>query len=292
MDAKLNLKAKLPRGHVTEGPARTPLLASHYVMGLPPDQAIGLALPCSANALAPYELRHAFCTTVGEKIFKKTFRIADLKAAGRFVAKDMFEGGGVPLLMRTLLGHGYLRDCLIVTGHTVAENLKRVKWNKDQSVVHPADKPLSATGGVVGLKGNLVLDGASVKVAGMADLQFTDPARCFDGEEACFAVVKNKNYREGEVLVIRYEGLQGGPGMREMLATSAALYDQGMGGKVALVTDGRFSGATRGFCIGHVGPKAAAGGPIADIRDGDSMARSGAVTHPGAAAEKTCYADL
>jgi dihydroxy-acid dehydratase len=177
-----------------------------------------------------------------------------------------------------------------------------------------------------------------VKVAGMAVLKFTGPARCFDGEEACFEAVKKKKYREGDVLVIRYEGPKGGPGMREMLATTAALYGQGMGGKVALVTDGRFSGATRGFCIGHVGPEAAVGGPIALVRDGDIIAidavkgtlevklskaelearakawkprasgftsgylwkyaqqvgaaRQGAVTHPGAAAERACYADI
>src|SRR4030095_596130 len=202
------------------------------------------------------------------EVFKQTAYIPALKTAGRYVAKDMFEAGGVPLLMRTLLDHGYLHgECLTVTGLTVAENLKRVKWNKDQDVVRPADKPLSATGGVVGLKGNLAPDGAIVKVAGMADLKFTGPARCFDGEEACFEAVKKKKYREGDVLVIRYEGPKGGPGMREMLATTAALYGQGMGGKVALITDGRFSGATRGFCIGHVGPEAAVGGTIALVRD-------------------------
>ena len=195
-----------------------------------------------------------------------------MKPGGRYVAKDMFEAGGVQLLMRTLLDHGYLHgECLTVTGRTVAENLKRVEWNKDQDVVHPADKPLSATGGVVGLRGNLAPEGAIVKVAGMADLKFTGPARCFDGEEACFEAVKKKKYREGDVLVIRYEGPKGGPGMREMLATTAALYGQGMGGKVALITDGRFSGATRGFCIGHVGPEAAIGGPIAHVRDGDMI---------------------
>ena len=294
-------------------------------------EAIGLALPYSAGAPAPYEIRDAFCMTAGEQIldlikaglrprdivtrkalenaatvvsasggstnaalhlpaiahecglkfdlfdvadvFKRTPYIADLKPGGRYVAKDMFEAGGVPLLMRTLLDHGYLHgECMTVTGRTVAENLKRVKWNKDQDVVHPADKPLSATGGVVGLKGNLAPEGAIVKVAGMADLKFTGPARCFDGEEACFDAVKKKTYREGDVLVIRYEGPKGGPGMREMLATTAALYGQGMGGKVALLTDGRFSGATRGFCIGHVGPEAAVGGPIAHVRDGDIIA--------------------
>src|SRR4029078_2024993 len=182
----------------------------------------------------------------------------------------MFEAGGVPLLMKTLLDHGYLHgDCLTVTGRTIAENMKSVKWNPEQVVVRPADNPLTPTGGVVGLKGNLAPDGAIVKVAGMTELKFTGPARCFDGEEDCFDAVKNKKYKEGDVLVIRYEGPRGGPGMREMLSTTAALYGQGMGGKVALITDGRFSGATRGFCIGHVGPEAAVGGPIGLLKDGD-----------------------
>jgi len=144
-----------------------------------------------------------------------------------------------------------------------------VKWNDQQDVVLPADKPLTVTGGVVGLKGNLAPEGAIVKVAGMSVLKFKGPARCFDGEEAAFEAVRKREYKEGDVLVIRYEGPRGGPGMREMLATTAALYGQGMGGKVALITDGRFSGATRGFCIGHVGPEAAVGGPIGLLRDGD-----------------------
>jgi len=291
-------------------------------------EAIGLALPYSAGAPAPYEIRDAFCMTAGEKImdlvrdnirprdivtrkalenaaatvaasggstnaalhlpaiahecgieftlfdvaevFKKTPYIADLKPGGRYVAKDLFEVGGVPLLMKTLLDSGYLHgDCMTVTGRTIAENLRSVKWNPDQDVVRPASKPLTVTGGVVGLKGNLAPDGAIVKVAGMQNLKFTGPARCFDGEEACFDAVKNKKYKEGEVLVIRYEGPRGGPGMREMLSTTAALYGQGMGDKVALITDGRFSGATRGFCVGHVGPEAAVGGPIGLLRDGD-----------------------
>src|SRR5262249_891739 len=204
------------------------------------------------------------------EVFKKTPYIADLKPSGRYVAKDMFEAGGIPLLIKTLLDHGFMHgDCMTVTGRTMAENLKRVKWNKDQDVVRPADKPLLATGGVVGLKGNLAPDGAIVKVVGLADLTFSGRARCFDGEEACFEAGKTRQYKEGEVLVIRYEGPKGGPGMREMLATTAALYGQGMGGKVALITDGRFSGATRGFCVGHVGPEAAVGGPIGLIKDGD-----------------------
>jgi len=204
------------------------------------------------------------------EIFKKTPYVADLKPGGRYVAKDLFEAGGIPLLMKTLLDHGHLHgDCLTVTGRTIAENLKSVKWNAHQDVVHPADTPITVTGGVVGLKGNLAPEGAIVKVAGMANLKFTGPARCFDREEDAFAAVKNRTYREGDVIVIRYEGPRGGPGMREMLQTTAALTGQGMGGKIALITDGRFSGATRGFCIGHVGPEAAIGGPIALIQDGD-----------------------
>jgi dihydroxy-acid dehydratase len=360
-------------------------------------EAIGLALPYSAGAPAPYEFRDKFCMTAGEQVldlikqnlrprtivtrkalenaaavvaasggstnaalhlpaiahecgiafdlfdvaevFRRTPYIADLKPGGRYVAKDLFEAGGVPLLMKTLLDHGFMHgDCITVTGRTMAENLKNVAWNPDQDVVCPADRPLSVTGGVVGLRGNLAPEGAIVKIAGMENLKFTGPARCFDGEEACFDAVKNRRYKDGDVLVIRYEGPKGGPGMREMLATTAALYGQGTGGKVALITDGRFSGATRGFCVGHVGPEAAVGGPIALVRDGDIIAidaengilevrlpeaelekrraaweprgsayasgyiwkyaqqvgpaRNGAVTHPGAAAEKACYADI
>ncbi len=359
-------------------------------------EAIGLALPYSAGAPAPYEIRDQFCMVAGEQImaliaqqirprdivtraalenaaavvaasggstnaalhlpaiahecgvkfdlfdvaevFKRTPYVADLKPSGRYVAKDLFEAGGVPLLMKTLLEHGRLHgDCMTVTGRTIAENLKSVRWNADQDVVRPASNPLSPTGGVVGLKGNLAPDGAIVKVAGMTGLKFSGPARVFDGEEACFEAVKHRKYREGDVLVIRYEGPRGGPGMREMLATTAALYGQGMGSKVALITDGRFSGATRGFCVGHVGPEAAVGGPIALLRDGDIVeldaeagtldarlsdeelarrkrdwkprdpeftsgylwkyaqqvgpALNGAVTHPGGAAERACYAD-
>ena len=360
-------------------------------------EAIGLALPYSAGAPAPYEIRDQFCMMAGlqvmdliarnirprdivtrkalenaaavvaasggstnaalhlpaiahecgiefdlfdvAEIMKKTPYIADLKPGGRYVAKDMFEAGGVPILMKTLLDHGYLHgDCLTVTGRTIAENLSKVSWNPDQDVVRSADNPLSPTGGVVGLRGSLAPDGAIVKVAGMANLKFRGPARCFDSEEEAFAAVSAKKYEEGDVIIIRYEGPKGGPGMREMLSTTAALYGQGMGDKVALITDGRFSGATRGFCVGHAGPEAALCGPIALVRDGDMItldanegiidlevyedvlaarakdwveppasvqsgyiwkyanavgaARTGAVTHPGAAAEKSCYADI
>jgi len=294
-------------------------------------EAIGLALPYSAGAPAPYEIRDRFCMAAGEKvmdlialnirprdivtrqalenaatvvsatggstnaalhlpaiahecgiefdlfdvakIFEQTPYIADLKPSGRYVAKDMFEAGGVPLLMKTLLEAGYLHgDCLTVTGRTIAENMKSVKWNDKQDVVRPASNPITPTGGVVGMKGSLAPDGAIAKVAGMEGLVFRGPAHCFDSEEAAFEAVSKRSYEEGEVLVIRYEGPRGGPGMREMLSTTAALYGQGMGAKVALITDGRFSGATRGFCIGHVGPEAAVGGPIALVRDGDMIA--------------------
>ncbi|MBP0615262.1 dihydroxy-acid dehydratase [Jiella mangrovi] len=360
-------------------------------------EAIGLALPYSCGAPAPYEIRDRFCFASGEivmellarnirprdivtrkalenaaavvaatggstngalhlpaiahecgiefdlfdvaEIFKKTPYIADLKPGGKYVAKDMFEAGGIPLLMKTMLEHGYLHgDCMTVTGRTVAENMEKIAWNPHQDVVREANNPITVTGGVVGLKGNLASDGAIVKVAGMKNLKFSGPARCFDSEEECFKAVSERSYKEGEVLVIRYEGPKGGPGMREMLATTAALYGQGMGDKVALITDGRFSGATRGFCVGHVGPEAAVGGPIGLIRDGDVItidavegtldvalsddelkeraaswapretdfasgaiwkyaqqvgtARHGAVTHPGGAAEKHCYADI
>ncbi|WP_224006319.1 dihydroxy-acid dehydratase [Aureimonas sp. SA4125] len=360
-------------------------------------EAIGLALPYSCGAPAPYEIRDQLNYAAGEKvmeliagnirprdivtrkalenaaavvaasggstnaalhlpaiahecgiefdlfdvaeIFRRTPYIADLKPGGKYVAKDMFEAGGIPLLMKTLFDKGFLHgDCMTVTGRTLAENMERIAWNPDQDVVYPADKPITVTGGVVGLKGNLAPDGAIVKVAGMSNLTFSGPAHCFDSEEACFEAVSTKAYAEGDVFVIRYEGPRGGPGMREMLSTTAALYGQGMGDKVALITDGRFSGATRGFCVGHVGPEAAVGGPIALLRDGDIIdldaiagtlsvrlseaelaerlsawrpretdyasgaiwkyaqqvgsARKGAVTHPGGAMEKHCYADV
>ncbi|MBK6897294.1 MAG: dihydroxy-acid dehydratase [Alphaproteobacteria bacterium] len=294
-------------------------------------EAIGLALPNSAGAPAPYESRDEYARASGEavvelirsggprprdivtrkalenaaaivaatggstnaalhlpalaheagiefnlfhvdEIFKKTPYIADLRPGGKYVAKDLFDVGGVGIVLKELLDNGFIHgDCLTVTGKTMAENLKDVKFPKDQKVVYPVKNPLHPTGGVVGLKGNLAPDGAIVKIAGMKDLVFSGPARVFDGEEACFNAVQKKEYKEGEVLVIRYEGPKGGPGMREMLSTTAALYGQGTGGKVALITDGRFSGGTRGFCIGHVGPEAAIGGPIALIKDGDMI---------------------
>ncbi|CAN5310310.1 dihydroxy-acid dehydratase [soil metagenome] len=204
------------------------------------------------------------------EVFKTTPYIADLKPGGRYVAKDMYEAGGVYMLMKTLLANDLLDgNCLTVTGKTLGENIDQVTWNPDQKVIYDVKAPLSPTGGVVGLRGSLAPDGAIVKVAGMHRLQFEGPARVFECEEDTFAAVENREINEGEVIVIRYEGPKGGPGMREMLSTTAALYGLGLGEKVALITDGRFSGATRGFCIGHVGPEAAEGGPIALVENGD-----------------------
>lgn len=271
--------------------------------------------------------------------FKSTPYIADLKPGGRYVAKDMHEAGGVYMLMKTMLANGLLDgSCMTVTGKTLGENIDQVTWNPDQKVIYDVKTPLSPTGGVVGLRGTLAPEGAIVKVAGMKRLQFEGPARVFDCEEDAFQAVEHRQINEGEVIIIRYEGPKGGPGMREMLSTTAALYGLGMGEKVALITDGRFSGATRGFCIGHVGPEAAEGGPIALVEDGDTIridaeagtidldvpedvlaarranwqprvndyqagalyrysqnvgpAYQGAVTHPGAKAERHVYADI
>ena len=207
------------------------------------------------------------------EIFKSTPYIADLKPGGKYVAKDMHEAGGVYMAMKTLLDGGFIDpEPLTVTGKTLGENIEEVTWNPDQKVFYEVSNPITPTGGVVGLKGSLAPDGAIVKVAGMARQQFTGPARVFECEEEAFAAVEARDIAEGSVIVIRYEGPKGGPGMREMLATTAALYGQGMGEKVALITDGRFSGATRGFCIGHVGPEAAEGGPIALVENGDTIA--------------------
>jgi dihydroxy-acid dehydratase len=291
-------------------------------------EAIGLALPGSAGAPAPYDSRDAYAEASGQqvmelirlklrprdivtrkslenaaavvaaaggstnsglhlpaianeagidfdlhevgKIYARTPYIGNLKPGGEYVMKDLYDIGGVPVLMKALLDGGYLHgDCITVTGKTVAENLRDVRVPTGQNVIRPTSNAFSPTGGVVVLKGNLAPQGAIVKVAGMARLQFTGPARCFDCEEDAFQTVTNRSYKEGDVIIIRYEGPKGGPGMREMLQTTGALVGQGMGEKVALITDGRFSGASHGFCIGHVGPEAAVGGPIGLLKDGD-----------------------
>ncbi len=204
------------------------------------------------------------------EIFKRTPYITDLKPGGRYVAKDLYDVGGVSVVLKELLDGGYIHgDCLTVTGKTIAENLADIKFPENQDVVRRLSNPILPTGGVVGLKGNLASEGAIVKIAGLKEMTFEGPARVFECEEDCFNAVQARQYKEGDVLVIRNEGPKGGPGMREMLSTTAALYGQDMGGKVALITDGRFSGGTRGFCIGHVSPEAAVGGPIGLLKDGD-----------------------
>jgi len=224
-----------------------------------------LHLPALAN-----EIGIKFDLMDVAKIFKRTPYLADLKPAGKYVAKDMWKAGGVPMLLKTLLDGGYIHgNCMTVTGKTMKKNLMYVKFNPKQKVMRKYNNPLSADGGVVGLKGNLAPEGAIVKVAGLKKLQFTGKARCFDTEEAAYNAVQKKKYKDGDIIVIRYEGPKGGPGMREMLSTTGAIYGQGKGEKVALITDGRFSGATRGFCVGHVGPEASVGGPIALLRNGD-----------------------
>jgi dihydroxy-acid dehydratase len=206
------------------------------------------------------------------EIMRRTPYIADLKPGGKYVALDVHNVGGIPVIIKALLDGGLLHgDCLTVTGKTLAENHKDVVFPSGQDVIYPVSNPISSTGGVVGLKGSLAPDGAIVKVAGLHELRFEGTALCFDSEEAAFAAVEARAYKAGDVIVIRYEGPKGGPGMREMLSTTSAIYGQGMGEQVALITDGRFSGATRGFCIGHVGPEAAVGGPIALLKNGDKI---------------------
>ena len=206
------------------------------------------------------------------EIMRKTPHIADLKPGGRYVAADVHRIGGVPIIIKALIDGGYVKgDCMTVTGKTIAENHREVIVPKDQDVVRPCSDPISPIGGVVSLHGNLAPEGAIVKIAGMEKLRFEGTALCFDCEEDAFKAVEMRAYKPGDVIIVRYEGPKGGPGMREMLSTTSAIYGQGMGDKVALITDGRFSGATRGFCIGHVGPEAAVGGPIALLRDGDKI---------------------
>jgi dihydroxy-acid dehydratase len=224
-----------------------------------------LHLPALAN-----EIGIKFDLMDVAKIFKKTPYLADLKPGGKYVAKDMWQAGGVPMLLKTLYEGGFIHgNCMTVTGKTMKENLKNVKFNSKQKVLRKYNNPLSPDGGIVGLKGNLAPEGAIVKIAGLNKLQFTGKARCFDTEETAYNAVQKKKYKDGDIIIIRYEGPKGGPGMREMLSTTGAIYGQGKGEKVALITDGRFSGATRGFCVGHVGPEAAIGGPISLLRNGD-----------------------
>ena len=204
------------------------------------------------------------------KISKKTPYIADLKPGGKYVAKDLYEIGGVPILIKALLEGGFLHeDCMTVSGKTIGENHKDIVFPTDQKIVYKTSKPISSSGGFVGLKGNLAPDGAIIKVAGLKKKKFIGKAKCFDGEQSALNAVLGKKIKQGDIIIIRYEGPKGSPGMPEMLSTTGAIYGQGLGEEVALITDGRFSGGTHGISIGHVGPEAAVGGPIGLIKNGD-----------------------
>ena len=227
----------------------------------------GLHLPAMAHEAGIEFFLDDVC-----EIFRDTPYFVDLKPGGQFVAKDLYEVGGVYVVMKELRKAGLIHeDCMTATGYSIGEELDKIDLEADGKVIYPISSPITKTGGVVGLKGNLAPEGAIVKVAGIEQQhqRFVGPARVFECEQDAFDAVQARTYKEGEVIVIRNEGPAGGPGMREMLATTAALSGQGMGKKVALITDGRFSGATRGFCVGHVGPESAHGGPIAMLKDGD-----------------------
>ena len=226
----------------------------------------GLHLPAIAH-----EAGIAFTLDDVAEVFARTPLIADLQPGGRFLAVDLHRVGGTRSVLKALLDGGHLHgQALTLSGRTLAEELAHTPA-PDGQVVRPTTHAIMATGGVVVLKGNLAPDGALIKVAGLKKLVFEGPARVFENEEDAYAAVSAKQYQAGDVLVIRNEGPRGGPGMREMLGVTALVYGQGMGEQVALITDGRFSGATRGMMIGYVGPEAAAGGPIGWLRDGDRI---------------------
>ena len=226
----------------------------------------GLHLPAIAH-----EAGISFTLEDVAEVFARTPLIADLQPGGKFLALDLHRVGGTRVVLKALLQGGYLHgDVLTLSGRTLVDELAEVEL-PDGRVVYPTDKALMATGGVVVLKGNLAPEGALIKVAGLKQLSFKGPARVFESEEAAFAAVSARDYQAGDVLVIRNEGPRGGPGMREMLGVTALVYGQGMGEKVALLTDGRFSGATRGMMVGYIGPEAADLGPIAYLQNGDTI---------------------
>jgi dihydroxy-acid dehydratase len=209
-----------------------------------------------------------------DRLGDKVPDLADLKPAGKHVMFDLHKAGGTPAVMKALLDGGFLHgDCITVTGKTLAENLKDVPsiYKREQKVIMPLDKPMHATGHIIILHGNLAPEGAVAKVAGVKSRKITGPAKVFDGEEACFAALQKRDIKPGDVVVVRGEGPVGGPGMREMLSVTAALSGQGLGEHVGLITDGRFSGGSRGLVVGHVAPEAWTGGPIALLKNGDQV---------------------
>ena len=208
-----------------------------------------------------------------ERISRRTPTVADLKPGGKYVALDVYRVGGIPVILKVLLDAGLIHgDCKTVTGKTMRENLKDVVLPGGQDVVVPVEKAISPNGGLRILRGNLATEGCVIKITGVKKLQHRGPARCFDSEQEAMKAVQGLQIKKGDVVIIRYEGPKGGPGMREMLAVTAAIVGQGLGYDTCLITDGRFSGGTRGLCIGHVGPEAQVGGNIALVRDGDIVA--------------------
>jgi len=206
------------------------------------------------------------------EIYNSTPYIGDMAPGGKYVAKDLYDVGGVPIIIKSLLDGGYINgDCITATGKTIGENHQDVIFPSNQNVVYKCDNPISENSSVVGLWGNLAEDGCISKIAGLKILKFKGIAKCFDSEEDALSAVLKNEIKAGDAIIIRYEGPKGGPGMREMLSTTGAIYGQGLGDTVALITDGRFSGGTRGFCIGHVGPEAAVGGMIGLLKNGDEI---------------------
>jgi dihydroxy-acid dehydratase len=205
-----------------------------------------------------------------QKVSQRTPLLVDLKPAGKYVAVDVHKAGGIPVIAKRLVDGGYVDgSAMTITGRTMAAEAAEAKETPGQEVIHPLDRPLKSTGGLVILKGNLAPDGCVIKVSGVARKFHEGPARVFDCEEAAMHAVTDGSIKAGDVIVIRYEGPKGGPGMREMLGVTGAIVGAGLGESVALITDGRFSGATRGFMVGHIAPEAATGGPIAAVREGD-----------------------